>query len=386
MATFKCKYVNSFIDRHGKLRNLFRRPGRKSIALPGVPGSAEFNDAYAAALAQSDVMQDGIGSKRTKGGTLNAAIVAYVQSAAFTDPVLGLAPATQQMRRAIFERWRLEDGEKRIALIQQHHIVNMLASKKPHAQKNWLKTIRGLMQFAVAKNMRGDDPTIGVKLKKSAKSMGHMTWREEQIALYRGHHKIGTPARAAIELVLNIAGRRQDAHALGRQNIVTTDKGPKLSWRPHKTVRSTGKKLTIAMLPELREALDALPRSSELAFLLNDYGKPFASAAAFGNKFADWCRDAGLEPVQCDDGRVRNYRAHGLRKAALRILAHKGCTGPELMAVSGHSSLAQLQEYLNEVEQERLADAAMEKQMQSRESENRTPTYKPATRKLQTGG
>ena len=28
-----------------------------------------------------------------------------------------------------------------------------------------------------------------------------------------------------------------------------------------------------------------------------DYGKPFASAAAFGNKFADWCNDAGLKPV-----------------------------------------------------------------------------------------
>ena len=35
----------------------------------------------------------------------------------------------------------------------------------------------------------------------------------------------------------------------------------------------------------------------------------FASAAAFGNKFADWCDQAGLLPVACDDGRVRNYRA-----------------------------------------------------------------------------
>jgi hypothetical protein len=67
-----------------------------------------------------------------------------------------------------------------------------------------------------------------------------------------------------------------------------------------------------------------------------DHGRPFASAAAFGNKFADWCNAAQLEPVVCADGKVRNYRAHGLRKAACMQLAHAGCTGPEIMAVSGH--------------------------------------------------
>jgi integrase len=112
----------------------------------------------------------------------------------------------------------------------------------------------------------------------------------------------------------------------------------------------------------VQAALDAMPRSDDvLTFLVNDYGRPFASAAAFGNKFADWCRAAGLKPVICDDGRTRNYRAHGLRKAALRTLAHAGATGVELMAVSGHSSLDQLQEYLDEVDQERSADNAMAK-------------------------
>jgi hypothetical protein len=93
-----------------------------------------------------------------------------------------------------------------------------------------------------------------------------------------------------------------------------------------------------------------------LTFLVNDYGRPFASAPAFGNKFADWCTAASLKPVLCDDGRTRNYRAHGLRKAALRTLAHAGCTGVELMSVSGHSSLDQVQEYLDEVDQERAAE------------------------------
>ena len=87
--------------------------------------------------------------------------------------------------------------------------------------------------------------------------------------------------------------------------------------------------------------------------VLNSYGRPFASAAAFGNKFADWCRQAGLKPVLCPDGRMRAYRIHGLRKAACTALAHAGCTGPH--------SLAQVQVYIEEAEQDLMADAAIEK-------------------------
>ena len=139
---------------------------------------------------------------------------------------------------------------------------------------------------------------------------------------------------------------------------------PALCWRPHKTLRSTGKMLKVTIIPSLQAALDAMPKSGEaLAFLTNDYGRPFASAAAFGNKFADWCTAAGLQPVLCWDGRIRNFRAHGLRKAALRALAHASCTAVEMMHVSGHSSVKQLLEYLEEVEQELMADNAMDKLM-----------------------
>jgi integrase len=106
----------------------------------------------------------------------------------------------------------------------------------------------------------------------------------------------------------------------------------KLCWRPHKTRRSTNKTLKVSVLPEFQAALDAMPVNDSLTFLVNDFGRPFASAAAFGNT-------AGLTPVMCDDGRVRSFRAHGLRKAALTRAAHTGCTGPELMALSGHATL-----------------------------------------------
>jgi integrase/recombinase XerD len=381
MARVKMRHVNSFYDRHGRLRHQCRIPGQKSFLLPGVPGSAEFMEAHQVALAGAAIPIREIGASRTKAGTVNAAIVAYYKDDAFTK---SLALTTQAMRRPILERFRAQHGDKRIALLQGVHIVTLLKGMKPYAQKNWRKTLRGLMAFAIAENMRADDPTAGVKVVKVPKSKGHMTWLEPEVELYRGYHKIGTVARLALELMLNIAGRREDAHLLGRQHI----KDGKLVWRPIKTQRTTNKQLKVRLLPEFQEALDAMPRADDaLRFLTTDYGKAFKSPAAFGNKFADWCDAAGLKPVLCTDGVTRNFRAHGLRKASLRAAAHAGCTGSELMALSGHSSLAQLQVYLDEVDQEKLADAAFAKLMASRTKKTKkaTPTYKPSDLDLQTG-
>src|SRR5262249_32298522 len=311
----------------------FRRRGQKRIPLPGLPGSEEFMRAYQAALSQAAPLE--VGASRTAPGTIDALIVDYLESDAFTK---ALAPETQRMRRNILDRFRTEHGRKQVATLRSEHVPNLIKNRPVYAQKNWLKTLRGLMLFAVAENYRGDDPTAGVKAAKPpVRSKGHMTWGSEQIAAYRETHSLGTTARLAIELLLNVAVRRGDAHELGQQHV----KNGKITWRPAKTKRSTGKVLSIRILPELQTAIDAMPaHGTSLAFIVNDYGKPFASAAAFGNKFADWCQQAGLVPVLCPDGRARSYRAHGLRKAACKALAHAGCTGPEIMAVSGHSSLA----------------------------------------------
>ena len=45
------KYVQGFIDRHGKARFYFRRVGFKAVALPGLPWSPDFMAAYEVAIA-----------------------------------------------------------------------------------------------------------------------------------------------------------------------------------------------------------------------------------------------------------------------------------------------------------------------------------------------
>jgi integrase len=50
-----------------------------------------------------------------------------------------------------------------------------------------------------------------------------------------------------------------------------------------------------------------------------------------------------------------------LRKAACRRLAELGCTVHEIAAISGHSSLKEIERYTRAVSQEKLARAAMAK-------------------------
>lgn len=359
MTRIRLPYVHTFIDRHGRQRFYARRAGCKSVALPGLPGSEVFMATYQNWLNNLEVRE--IGASRTKPGTINAAIVAYYTHVSFTD----LAPATQRMRRNILERFRAQQapsgqgyGDKHLATLPPDAIERLLARMKPFAQRNWLKTLRGLMRFAVGSGLRHDDPTRKIELRRNARTGGHLTWGDDEIAQYRDKHPLGSVARIALELMLNVAARRGDAYQLGRQHIT---KDGRLSWRPRKTRRSSGRTVTIPILPELRAALDAMPASDALTFLTTDYGKPFASAAAFGNKFADWSDEAGLQGLVGDDGRTRNFRAHGLRKAACRRLAEAGCTAPQIMAVSGHSTLAQVQIYIAEVDRKRMAEVAMYK-------------------------
>src|SRR5262244_1833060 len=163
MTRFRLKYTHEFIDRTGKPRRYVRPPGAKhATPLPGAPGSDEFMRAYQTAIAAAATPVE-VGAARSQRGSVSAAVVAYYRDIAF----LGLAPSTRKMRRAILEQFRSSYGDRQIAGLQRIHIVHLLGSKKPFAARNWLKALRGLMQFLVATEQRIDDPTAGIRLPKT---------------------------------------------------------------------------------------------------------------------------------------------------------------------------------------------------------------------------
>ena len=335
MTKIRLPYIHEFRDRHGRVRRYVRLPGRKRVPLPGAPGTAEFMDAYQAALAEREVSRPAIGAARVVPGSTSAAVAAYYQDASFR----ALASSSQQMRRRILERLRTEYGGHRIALLQRSHIAALVGAQTPSVAKNWLKTIRGLMQFLIASGQREDDPTAGLKPPKVRAGEIH-SWTEQEIAAFEAHHGIGTRARLAMALLLYTAQRRSDVVRMGRQHV----RSGVLIVRQQKT----GRVLAIPIHPKLAEIFTAT-EGNNLTFLVTGNGKPF-SAAGFGNLFRQWCDEAGL-PKHCS--------AHGLRKAACRRLAEAGCSEHEISAISGHASLSEVQRYTRAANQAKMAKAAM---------------------------
>ena len=62
------KYVNAFIDRHGRVRHYLRLPGQKAVPLPGMMYSPEMMRAYTAIMASQPlpIPAQAIGASRTK--------------------------------------------------------------------------------------------------------------------------------------------------------------------------------------------------------------------------------------------------------------------------------------------------------------------------------
>jgi hypothetical protein len=193
MTKIRLSYIHEFVDRYGKVRRDVRLPGRKRVPLPGAPGTAQFNAAYEGAIAlAAEAPRVAIGAGRMIPGTVNAAVISYLNSPTFKAG----APDTTRTRRNILERFRVEHGEKRIALLRRADVERMVAARveTPSAARNFLLTLRALMTHRIRIGLRADDTTQGVKPPK-IKTAGYRTWTEADIAAFEAKHPIGSRAR-----------------------------------------------------------------------------------------------------------------------------------------------------------------------------------------------
>jgi integrase len=330
------KFVHGFIDRHGKPRWYFRRAGFKQVRLPGLPWSPEFMSAYEAALSETPRLE--IGARRTKPGTVAAAVAGYFGSAIFAN----LAESTRRTRRQILERFRAEYGDKAIATLGKTHVERMVNAKAatPGAALNFLGALRALMRHAITVGLRADDPTVGIRGPKF-KSAGFYTWTEADIAAFEAKHPVGTRARLALALLLYTAQRRADAVKMGRQHV--------RDGLIHVRQSKTGTTLAIPLHPELCRVLDATP-AENMTFMTTTGGKPF-HPDSFTHWFKRRCREAGLPAAAS---------VHGLRKAACRRLAELGCSASVIASISGHSTLREVSRYTAAADQVRLARQGIE--------------------------
>ncbi|MGC2222186.1 MAG: tyrosine-type recombinase/integrase [Methylocella sp.] len=278
---------------------------------------------------------------RMPAGSVAAAIALYLNSADFS----GFAPATRADRlRILTSLARTDRGGLPFARMESQDVERLLAEKAaaPHAAKSLLKALRSVAKTAVKLAVIAKDPTTGAKVYAPTSKAGFKMWEESDIAQFEARWPVGSRERLAFALLLYTGQRRGDIIRIGPQH----ERGGCLELRQGKT----GADVSIPVHPALRAILKA-SKGGHLAYLTTATGAPF-SPGYFTNWFGSAVRAAGL-PL--------GLSAHGLRKAMSRRLAEAGCTVHEILAISGHVSLKEVERYTKGVEQKRLANAAMER-------------------------
>jgi len=328
----KIKYVERWKDRHDKTRFYFRKGKGPRFPMRGPEGSPNFWQDYQAAAKGDTPIKTNI--NRAESGTMRWLIEQYYASPNFKE----LRDSTKRMRRYILEKFSEKHGTKRYTHLLPHHIRKIRDEKAdtPDAANNLVKTIRQVFKFAVDYDYMEDNPVRNISKLKPKNRTGFHAWTIEEVQKFENKHPIGTKARLAFALFLYTGQRRADVIIMGRQHV-------KNGWMKF-TQQKTRKEIKIPILNELQKIIDA-SATGDLTYLQTQQGKPH-TPAGFGNWFRMVCNEAGLK--QCS--------AHGIRKATAARLAELGCTTLEIMSITGHTTLSEVERYTRSAQQRKLAE------------------------------
>lgn len=337
--------VSHYRDRHGKLRWRYRAKGF-TVNLGRDYGSTEFIRRYNAAVKGERLSaSEAAGSvSQAPPGSLASVIRSWYQSAEFRR----LADTTAANYRRVAEALMEDHGHRPANQIDRSVVKRLMAKKveTPEAANALLRILRLVLDHAVeTMGIMETNPARSVKKFESRNKEGFYTWTEEDIEKYRQHHAEGTMPDLAMTLMLCTGAARVDAVQLGWDNV----SDGRLKYRRQKMKSRDGVLVDIPVHEELQRRLDAI-EDDRTTFLETETRKQ-RSSAGLGNAMRKWADAAGLP----------DCTAHGLRKACARRLAEAGATPHEIMAVTGHKTLAEVERYTEKVARAGLADRAMEK-------------------------
>lgn len=361
--------VSDMTTRHGKIRWRLRRSGKKDVMLPGVPHTAEFDEAY-----QNAILGRTAPIVPLPGAASPRSLRAAYRLMRATNEWLALDEKSRTRYQQTIERILatptgpktvLSDGP--VEELKRGHVKTILAKFRdtPHMERIVLICLRKLIMVAIDEEWIEVDPTY--KMTRSPKTDGHRAWTAEIMAKYEAKWRVGTRQRTAYALALWLGNRVSDItrlrwdhqttkHIAADGEIHAVDGFEFVQFKG----RKRGKKLFLPMTPMLEQELAPLSRGTETV-LVSSRGGAYTDGS-LSTRMADWCRDAGIEP---------GYSMHGLRKALGVKLAEADASTRQLMEMLGHNNIAYAELYSREASQTRLAVQAMEKVTKIEEARRR---------------
>lgn len=350
-------------DRHGNVRTYLRLPGKPKVRLHETPGTDAFEVEYRRAIEAKPVPPKAP-VRAVAPGSVDALVVAYYASATFRR----MDARSQRVRRGILDRFRVAHGDKPAARLEPRHLVQIRDARAdtPEAANGLLKALRAAFRHGIEAGLVSENPAARVAYLPSGNPDGFHAWTLAEIERFEAVYPVGTMARLALALLLYTGQRRSDVVGLGPQHV----RDGVLTFTQAKNRARKPVRLSIPIIPELQRIIDATPvppapkgsAIGGLAFLRGETGKPY-TPDSFGNRFRKWCRAAGLP--ECSP--------HGLRKAAASRLAELGCSSHEIMAVTGHRTLKEVDRYTREAAQRVMAASAMARMSQDAAGKEKVP-------------
>lgn len=333
MTKVRLKYIHEYRRTNGDLVRYVRRPGWPKVTLPGLPGTPEFMEAYAAAMS-GETPPSKI-NKTALAGSLAELVLRYYASPRFDNR----SPQTKRLYRHVLEKHIARDGNRLVSQLtaeKAEKIVIEVANERGKGAANLHRSVlSAVFRYAVRLRMRPDNP-FSVDIIEPYDLGERHTWTDGELKAYRDCWPLGTRERLAFAVLLYSGQRVSDAVRLTRADV--------LSFKQ----RKTGADLSIPAHPALVRAVKAGP-SNGLYIIGDEAGRPI-KAETLTRLIRRAAKKAGL-PAQC--------KAHGLRKANQRLLAEAGATTKQMQAISGHRTLKETERYSEKANQASMAAAAI---------------------------
>lgn len=203
------------------------------------------------------------------------------------------------------------------------------------AANNRLKVWRALCRWRVDAGLIEFDPARDVRPRSTPDSDGHSPWIASDVLKFRKKWPVGSPQRLAMELMFHTGAAICDVVKIGPGNI----KDGWLSCRRGKSKTMCTCSMT-AIWPhyfprshDLTACIEMAPRG--LTYLCTPQGHPRSAKSA-----TQWFSEAA-NTVKLEAGKT----AHGIRKHLAVTMTERGATPEQRMAILGHDTTRQTQEY-----------------------------------------
>lgn len=301
-----------YVYRKGKRGYLYFTRAGQTQRMQAAPGTPEFHVEYAALLRGRAPVPT--------GKTFADLIASYRAGPKFAR----LKPRTRadydKVLTFIADRIGAEDSTR----LRRHHVI-AYRDQNAHAVRfaNYLvQVLRILMEHAIDRGLRADNPAKGVDLLASTRPP-RQPWPADLVQAYRA--TATGPALLIFELCLGTGQRIGDVLRMRWNDL--QDGGV--------TVRQgkTGTQLWVPLTARLRAALADTPRRG-LTIVANPDGRPMAYKTA----------QAQVMRIRAQIG-AGAFDIHALRHTAASELAALGCTDEQIAALTGHQTARMVARY-----------------------------------------